>query len=102
MDQDVQPKAKALSDEADQPAVEAPEPQHEATDVTEGSAAVVDDIDHERDERWCCSVASAVAPRSAEPYFSSGSRGRPRIRSAIVLRVISDVPPAIVIARLPM
>ncbi len=34
-------------------------------------------------------------------YFSSGSRGRPRMRSAMVLRVISEVPPAIVIARLP-
>ena len=37
MDQDVQPKAKALSDEADQPAVEVPEPE--------------DDTDHARDER---------------------------------------------------
>jgi hypothetical protein len=34
-------------------------------------------------------------------YFNNGSRGRPRIRSAMVLRVISDVPPAMVIARDP-
>ena len=38
----------------------------------------------------------------SEPcYLSNGSRGRPRMRSAMVLRVISDVPPAMVIARLP-
>ena len=44
---------------------------------------------------------SATSSACRPAYFSSGSRGNPRIRSAIVLRVISEVPPAIVIARLP-
>jgi len=51
MDQDVQPKAKAVNDEADQPAVKAPEPQHDVADVTDNDTVVVDDADHARDER---------------------------------------------------
>lgn len=56
-------------------------------------------------------VVHRIAPRPAgrnrraggvqRGYFNSGSRGRPSMRSAMVLRVISEVPPAIVMARLP-
>ena len=46
-----------------------------------------------RDSPCVCSRESA--------YFNSGSRGRPRMRSAMVFLVISDVPPAMVMARLP-
>lgn len=39
-------------------------------------------------------------PRARPPaYLISGSRGRPRMRSPIWLRLISDVPPAIDSAR---
>jgi hypothetical protein len=40
--------------------------------------------------------------RALDRYLSNGSRGSPRMRSAIVLREISEVPPAMVIARPPM
>jgi hypothetical protein len=43
----------------------------------------------------------ALLRLARKSYFNSGSRGRPRMRSAMVFRVISDVPPAMVIARFP-
>src|SRR5205823_6664161 len=42
---------------------------------------------------------SARTHRAHPRYLISGSRGRPRMRSPIWLRLISDVPPAIDIAR---
>ena len=41
-------------------------------------------------------LSGAVEQDSRCAHLISGSRGRPKMRSAIVLRMISDVPPAIV------
>src|SRR5229473_143645 len=50
--------------------------------------------------RYCAATAGPPCDKlSVTSYLMSGSRGSPRIRSAIWFRLISDVPPAIDMAR---